>query len=140
MPCGVARNLTCMFPFFIFIVGLGGLVALFALKSFELSCNAQTPLSRVRKFGDPLVTAGSRECIGVCRALSRKAVATTAAWVRGAAHNVRASFDSFAHALAARLNRYLRGRRIDRRVNGEPSARLKSVLQKADNTAPPNAL
>lgn len=126
----------------IFGISLAGLIVLFALKSFELSRNAHTPLAHIRKFGDPLVANGSRQCAGACRMFSQKAAETGAAWLRMTAHNMRTSFDALMHACAARLNRYLRGRRphIRQNENGHVSAHLKTVLQKEENTTPPDIL
>lgn len=124
----------------IFGVSLLGLIALFGCKLLELTRNAKTPLTNIRRVGDPLVSSGWLRCTVLCRTLSFTALQTSTKWLAAAARKTRTSFDAALHALTARLNRYLRGRRTEMRVNGEPSARLKTVLQKEENTTPPNTL
>ena len=124
----------------VFWVSLAGLVTLFGCKAFELAKNVRTPLERIRRIGDPLVRDSWARSVAACRRLSCVAVQASESWCVIAAQRTRVSLDRALHALAARLNRYLRGRRVEMRVNGEPSARLKTVLQKEENTTPPSSL
>lgn len=126
-----------MFSSILFGISLVGLIALFALKSLELSRNTRTPLSYVRRLGDSLIQDVSARCRITCQTFSLKALRACVGWTENFLREARSSFDAALHACAARLNRYLRGRRIERRTNGEPSARLKTVLQKTDDTTPP---
>lgn len=121
----------------IFGVSLLGLIALFGCKALELSGNVRTPLTRIRRVGDPLVSSGLLRCTVLCRTLSFAALQTSANWLQTTVRKTRISVDVALHALTARLNRYLRGRRVEMRVNGEPSARLKTVLEKTNDTTPP---
>lgn len=123
----------------LFGLSLLGLVALFGCKVLELTRDVRTPLAHVRRIGDPLVNDGWFRCAALCRNLSLTALQASANWLKTAARKARSSFDVTLHALTARLNRYLRGRRIEMRINGEPSVRLKTVLQKTEEstTLPP---
>lgn len=129
-----------MFSTVVLGLSLLGLVALFGCKTLELTRDAKTPLAGIRRVGDPMVSNGLLRCTVLCRTISCAALHTSASWLQTTARKTRVSFDVALHALTARLNRYLRGRRAEMRVNGEPSARLKTVLQKEENTTPPSTL
>lgn len=129
-----------MLSTFIFAIALLGLVVLFGLKSFELARNVRTPLHHIRRVGDPLVQSSWTTCSRSCRTFSLHAAHTSTVWTTTTLHKTHLFFDGLMHRIAARLNRYLRGRRFEVRHNGTVSSHLKTVLEKTNETTRSNPL
>ena len=111
-------------------ISLAGLVVLFGVKAFELKRNARTPLSRIREAGDPVLTRGWAHARAKSRTLAFTGLRVGILGLRTALHKAETKFDTSIHAIALRLNRYLRTRRLHMRHGSEVSTHLKSVLEK----------
>ncbi|HCB35801.1 MAG: hypothetical protein A2W52_01410 [Candidatus Taylorbacteria bacterium RIFCSPHIGHO2_02_49_25] len=116
----------------VFAVSFLGLLALLGCKILELNRGVQTPLTRFRSAVDPLLA----RCLAYCRLNVRMAVSAgfhaSLRSVRTSSIKIRTVFDATMHTVAARLNRYLRTRRLHLRHGNEVSAHLKTVLEKED--------
>lgn len=124
----------------VFAIALLGLIVLFGLKAFELARNVKTPLHHIRRVGDPLVESSFASCNRACRSFFLSTVQMCTAWTKTNLHKTHLWFDERMHALAARLNRYLRGRRVQTRQNGNVSLHLKTVLEKTEDATRSNSL
>ncbi len=127
-----------MWPTIVFGVSLVGLVLLFGFKTLELSRNTRTPLHRVRQVGDPILTEGWAYYSARFRKATFTGLRVCTLWLKSAIHKTETTFDITVHAIAARLNRYLRTRRLHIRHGSEVSAHLKTVLEKTEKNTPPS--
>jgi hypothetical protein len=118
----------------VFTLSLLGLILLFGLKVLELSWNARTPLHQVRRIGDPLVCNSWAICSRVCKMFALHATHTSTVWTATTLRKTHLFFDELMHKVATRLNRYLRGRRMEIRGSGTVSPKLKTVLEKTGQT------
>lgn len=116
----------------VFGISLLGLVLLFGFKAFELSRNARTPLHHIRRVGDPLLTERWVYYRTRFRTAAFIGLRVCMLWLRSAIHRTETTFDITVHAITARLNRYLRTRRLHIRHGSEVSAHLKEVLEKTE--------
>lgn len=122
----------------VFLVSLLGLAALFVCKTLELGRNIRTPLTALRRVGDPMLTEGWTQFSTRFKTAARAGLHASILWVGTAARKAEIAFDVTVHAIAARLNRYLRTRRFRMRHGSEVSAHLKTVLEKTEkDTRPP---
>ena len=121
-----------MFTTTVFTVSLFGLAALFGFKAFELSRNAKTPLTTLRRIVDPSLIRG----LSYCRNSFRKVLSTglhlLLHWVGALVRRIEVAFYTTIHTIAARLNRFLRAKRLHIRNGGDVSAHLKTVLEKTE--------
>lgn len=119
-----------------FGIALFGLGVLFICKAVELSFNAATPLTALRRVGDPLVKGGANRCDALCRSGARYLVQTGRRYGALIRREGEHLIDFLVHRIAARLNRYLRGRRIVIRARSEDvSTHLKTVLERENTTS-----
>ncbi|HBV00881.1 MAG TPA: hypothetical protein DEF00_00610 [Candidatus Taylorbacteria bacterium] len=116
----------------VFAISLLGLLALFGFKMLELNWNTKTPLTPLRRVADPILTHGWV----YCRDRLRKAVSAgfhaSVIWVSTTVRKIEVAFYATVHGITARLNRYLRTRRLHIRHGNEVSAHLKTVLEKTE--------
>ncbi len=119
----------------VLVVSLIGLIALFCLKSLELLRGMNTPLRKIREAGDPLIRKGWIYSSTKLRLFAFTGLRVGILSLRTAIHTAEARFDASMHALAARLNKYLRTRRLHIRHGSEVSTHLKSVLEKTERKA-----
>lgn len=119
----------------ILVISLVGLVALFFLKTLELNRGTNTPLRKIREAGDPLIRKGWSYSSAKLRLFAFTGLRVGIISLRKAVHTAEARFDASMHAIAARLNRYLRTRRLHIRHGNEVSTHLKSVLEKTERKA-----
>lgn len=119
-----------MFSTVVFGVSLTGLVVLFVCKTLELSKNVTTPLQGIRQAIDPVLTEGWARYRAMFGKMVHLAMYTFAMWVNTGLRKTMAVFDTTAHGVASKLNRYLRTRRLHMRHGDEVSAHLKTVLEK----------
>lgn len=121
----------------LFSISLFGLAAVFGCKLLELGGNVRTPLTVLRRVGDPLLTEGWGHLRERLKETARAGLRAAVLSVARAARKAQVAFDTTVHGIAARLNRYLRTRRLHMRHNGEVSAHLKTVLEKTEKDVPP---
>lgn len=121
-----------MFSTVVFAVSLLGLLALFGFKTLELRRNTKTPLTALRRVADPILTEGLVYCRVRLRTIMSVGLHVSALWLRTSVRKSEIAFYASVHGITARLNRYLRTRRLHIRRGSEVSAHLKTVLGKAD--------
>lgn len=121
----------------LFSISFLGLAAIFGCKLLELGGNVRTPLTALRRVGDPLLMESWEHLRERLKEAARAGLRAAILSVARAAHKTQVAFDTTVHAIAARLNRYLRTRRLHIRRNGEVSAHLKTVLEKTEKDVPP---
>ncbi len=119
----------------ILVISLVGLVALFGMKALELSRGVNTPLRKIRETGDPLLLRGWSYSSAKLRLFAFTGLRVGIISLRTAIHTAEARFDASMHAIAARLNKYLRTRRLHIRHGSEVSTHLKTVLEKTEQKA-----
>ena len=130
-----------MLSFSVFAVSLFGLAAIAGCKILELGGKVRTPLTLLRRVGDPMLTEGWAKYRAQAREAIRSGFRASVLSVAATARKAEIAFYATVHAIAARLNRYLRARRLHKRIGGEVSAHLKTVLEKTQkNTEPPSAV
>ncbi len=118
----------------VFGVSLFGLVALFVCKILELSRNVRTPLSALRRVGDPILIEGWLYYSNRFRKFTFVIVRAFVLWLSAVIRKTEAFFDSMMHTIAVRLNRYLRAKRQSLRTGKEVSAHLKTVLERTEKS------
>lgn len=116
----------------VFGISLAGLLAVVGCKALELSGRARTPLSALRRVGDPLLMESWKHLRERVKEAARAGLRAAILSIARAAHRTQVVFDTTVHAIASRLNRYLRTRRLPMRHNGGVSAHLKTVLEKTE--------
>jgi len=120
------------FSTIVLVVSLLGLAGLFCLKSLELTRDVSTPLRKISAVGDPLLRRGWSYGSAKLRLFAFTSLRVGIISIRTAIHTAEARFDASMHALAARLNKYLRTRRLHIRHGSEVSTHLKAVLEKTE--------
>lgn len=121
-----------MFSTVVFAVSLFGLLALFGFKTLELRRNTKTPLTALRRVADPILTEGLVYCRVRFRTVLSAGLHVSALWLRTSVRKSEVAFYASVHGITARLNRYLRTRRLHIRHGSGVSTHLKTVLEKAD--------
>lgn len=121
----------------LFSISLFGLAAIFGCKLLELGGNTRTPLTTLRRVGDPLLVEGWEHLRERVKKTARAGLRAAILWIAATARKTQVAFDTTVHGIAARLNRYLRTRRLHLRRNGEVSAHLKTVLEKTEKDVEP---
>ena len=121
-----------MWSTIIFAIALFGLVLLFGLKAFELAKGVHTPLIHVRKVGDPIIIHGWTKSRHHSRKIAFSVLHACVLWARSAIQQTESFFHNGLHTIAARLNRYLRAKRVNIGRESEVSAHLKTVLEKEE--------
>lgn len=118
----------------VFGVALLGLVALFWCKILELQGKV-TLLQSIRRVGDPLLVESWTYYSVRCKQVAFRGLHVSLLGVSSGLQKTEAAFDATVHALATRLNRYLRMRRLHRQHGSEVSTHLKTVLEKTEKNA-----
>lgn len=114
----------------VFGVSLFGLVVLFWCKTLEVGRGARTPLTVLRRVGDPILTETWVYYRARFRKLAFASLRVFLLWISAVIHKIEAMFYVVVHSIATHLNWYLRTRRHHMRRGGEVSAHLKTVLEK----------
>ncbi len=105
-----------------------GLVVLFLLKSLEVARGKHTPLSLLRRTGDPMVRRFCASCRSSLANLTTHGSRLFSAGFAAGFERLEKFFLGAVHAVTARLNRYLRTKRVRARGNGAVSPHLRNVL------------
>lgn len=118
----------------VFSASLFGLSALFCFKALEISRHTKTPLTTLRRVADPILTEGLAYCTNHFRAAMSAGLHVSVLWLGTSIRKIEVAFYVAVHGITARLNRYLRMRRLHIRHGSEVSTHLKTVLEKADKS------
>lgn len=126
-----------MVSFAIFSISLLGLLAILECKALELNKNARTPLAILRRVGDPMLAENWKHYSARCRKAAFTGLRASLLWASATMRKTEAAFDAAVHGITARLNRYLRTRRLHTHRGSKISAHLKTVLEKTEKHAEP---
>ena len=117
-----------MWSVVVFGASFVGLIALFLLKSLEVARGKQTPLSSLRRAGDPMLCRFRASCRSSLANLTAPGSRLFSAGFAAGFERLEKFFLGAVHAVTARLNRYLRAKRMRARGNGAVSPHLRNVL------------
>lgn len=113
----------------LFGMGLTGLFALFLCKHLERTRAVETPLTTLRRSGDPLITDGWRRWKEQFRAHTVHIFYRSSALCRDGAHKAGTRLNGFLHSLSVQFGEYLKRNGASGEKNDNASTYVKNMLE-----------